>query len=102
MIQSDIIATIQKSVKESPYQKDIREIFLFGSYAYGTPKDTSDIDLVFVFEPGSSISFLDLANIQNDMEKITGKKIDLLTPDALNDSLKKDILSKSQKIYGKK
>ncbi|QQS61151.1 MAG: nucleotidyltransferase domain-containing protein [Candidatus Moraniibacteriota bacterium] len=100
MTQSHIITTIQKEVKNSPYRKDIREVFLFGSYAYGSPKDESDIDLLFVFEPKSSISFFDLVEIQSKMEKNIGKKIDLLTPEALNENIKENILSKAQKIYG--
>jgi predicted nucleotidyltransferase len=48
MINDDIIAikdSILKTVGE-----DCEKIFLFGSYAYGTPKDGSDYDVFVVLK----------------------------------------------------
>ncbi len=55
----------------------VKRIGLFGSYAHGTPTPKSDIDLLVEFERPSFDDFMDLAA---SLEKLFGKKVDLLTP----------------------
>lgn len=44
-IKNDLVRIIKDSIAAT---LDIRKIFLFGSYAYGTPGPSSDLDLCFV------------------------------------------------------
>lgn len=46
-IIDEILCCISNDVKEI---KQIKKIILFGSYAYGTPNQNSDIDLCFIVE----------------------------------------------------
>lgn len=58
----------------------VRRIGLFGSYAEGHPKATSDIDLLVEFaEP----SFDNFVNVTNHLEKLLGRKVDVLTPQGI-------------------
>ena len=69
---------------EYPYleaEYGIRKIGLFGSYAKGEQTENSDIDLVAEFKKPMGLKFFELTNY---LEKILGKKIDLLTPEGID------------------
>lgn len=53
---------------------------IFGSYALDTATENSDIDILVSFNAPIGIEFIDLAD---ELEAITGKKIDLVTREAL-------------------
>jgi hypothetical protein len=55
----------------------VKRIGLFGSYARGTPNETSDIDLVIEFEHPLGFKFVELAEY---LERILGQKVETLTP----------------------
>ncbi len=62
----------------SRYQ--VRKIGIFGSYATGRPGKKSDIDFVVEFEQPTFDNFM---AVYDFLEELFGKKIDLLTPDAI-------------------
>ena len=64
---------------ESEY--GIRRICLFDSYAKGEQTVNSDIALVAEFKKPIGLKFIELTDY---LEKILGKKIDLLTPEGIN------------------
>ena len=55
----------------------VREIGLFGSFARGKQVDRSDIDLIVDFEEPSIENFMGLSSF---LEKLFGKKVEILTP----------------------
>ena len=55
----------------------IRKIGLFGSFAKGHPGEQSDIDLVVEFERPIGLRFMELVEY---LEKLFGRKVDVLTP----------------------
>lgn len=85
--------TIVKKLKEH----DIKSVSVFGSYARNEEKKDSDIDLIVEF--GEQKSLLQLVGIEQDLEEITGKKIDLLTEKSISPYLIKQIKSEMVKIY---
>jgi predicted nucleotidyltransferase/DNA-binding XRE family transcriptional regulator len=60
-------------------ERDDRVIkaWIFGSFARGDEKIDSDIDLMLRFDESSKISLFDLADIQYNLEGITGRKLDI-------------------------
>ena len=58
----------------------VKRIGLFGSYAQGKQHRRSDIDFLVEFEQPNFDSFMSLASY---LEKLFGKKIDLLTPEGV-------------------
>jgi len=66
-----------------PYLKNyfgIRRIGLFGSFAHGDARETSDVDLVVEFDTPIGFKFMALAEF---LESKLGRKVDLLTPDGI-------------------
>jgi uncharacterized protein len=81
MLTQKKIAHILK--KEMPYLNaafGIKKLSLFGSFAKGTPHKLSDIDIIVEFNRPIGLKFIDLADY---LEKILGRKIDILTTQGL-------------------
>lgn len=55
----------------------LKKIGLFGSYAKGTQQEDSDIDIIAEFERPIGLKFVIFAEY---LEKLFGKKTDILTP----------------------
>ena len=86
--------------KELPYLKAIfgvKKIGLFGSFAKGIQKEESDVDLIVEFEKPIGLKFFELSE---HIEKVLGKKVDILTPGGIKsirvkkvaDDIKKSIV----------
>ena len=102
MTKQDITRKIVETIEKSAYKKDIREVFLFGSYAYGNPTPESDVDILVDFEPESPITYFDLSDIQSSLEIATKRKVDVLTPGSISKFIRNDVFSKMQRIYVKR
>jgi uncharacterized protein len=67
----------------------VKEIGLFGSFSDGSYTSESDIDLLVEFEKPIGWKFFSL---EIYLEKKFGRKIDLVTKNALKDQIKEPIL----------
>ena len=68
----------------------VKKIGIFGSYANGEPKKSSDLDLLVEFKtPVGLFKFMDL---EDYLEKLLGLKVDLVTRKALKSHIGKAIL----------
>ncbi len=77
MSKEDIVTILKK---ELPYLRNffgVKRIGLFGSFAKGIQRDDSDVDIIVEFEKPIGLKFIELAD---HIEKILGKKVDILTP----------------------
>ncbi|MBI2135488.1 nucleotidyltransferase family protein [Candidatus Woesearchaeota archaeon] len=86
-IKSKIVKVLRKH--------KIRKAGIFGSYATGTYKKRSDIDILI--QPPKGIGF-GFVGIQYELEDALGKKVDLVTYNSLNPYLKKGILREEVRI----
>ena len=73
-------------------------IGVFGSYARGDNKPTSDLDILASFP--KSPNLLELIQLENELTKILGIKIDLVTEKSLHQKIRPYIESDLQLIYG--
>jgi len=55
----------------------VKRLGIFGSYAKGTPRPDSDVDIIIEFERPIGLKFITLVDY---LEQQLGKKIDVLTP----------------------
>ncbi|MBQ8400931.1 MAG: nucleotidyltransferase domain-containing protein [Clostridia bacterium] len=63
-------------------------VYLFGSYARGTADEDSDIDLLVDTTGTALTSLFSLGGLYCDLEEVLGKKIDLITVSALQQSVR--------------
>lgn len=82
LIKNDInpnVLTI-KQIKERILpilaKHNINEVYLFGSYARGEAKATSDVDIYC--EAGDIKTFIDQGFLEEELENSLGKKVDIL------------------------
>ena len=82
----EIIKTlnIHKDVLRKKYK--IKEIKIFGSYVKEEQKESSDIDIIVDFEEFPT--FIEFIRIQEELERILGIKVDLLTEESISPFIK--------------
>ncbi|MDE7337572.1 MAG: nucleotidyltransferase domain-containing protein [Clostridia bacterium] len=92
------IDLIKKICKEVFPDYGVEYCYLFGSYAKGKEKDTSDVDLL-VSTSANGLQFYEMIEILREKLK---KKVDLLEISQLNNNslLIQEILKDGIKIYG--
>jgi uncharacterized protein len=85
----DILSKLKELKPELRKDYAIKEIGLFGSFSDGSFTDESDIDILIELERpiGWKIFTLEIY-----LEKILGRKIDLVTKSALKEQIKDNIL----------
>lgn len=71
----------------------VRRFLLFGSYAKGVQTVNSDIDLLVDFQ--KIIDMFELLELQEYLQKLFGKKVDLGTKKGLKSFVKKSILKEA-------
>jgi predicted nucleotidyltransferase len=80
MTQRTMISTLNSSLPYLHEQFGVRKLALFGSFAAGTAGKKSDVDLVVEFDRPIGLEFMRLAGY---LEKLLGRKVDMLTRDGL-------------------
>ncbi len=84
------------------YRDDIRRIVeqngtrnprVFGSVLRGEDTESSDLDLLV--DPTPDTSLLDIARIQNLLQRLLGVTVDVLTPKALPEKSRERILAEA-------
>lgn len=87
--KNDILAKLRE-LKPTLYKEyAVKEIGLFGSYSDNSYNEKSDIDLLVELEKPIGWKFFSL---ELYLEKVFGRKIDLVTKNALKDHIKESIL----------
>lgn len=61
----------------------VRRLGLFGSFVRQQQKSDSDIDLLVEFEPGRK-TFDNFLNVALLLEEVLGRRVELVTPEALS------------------
>ena len=83
----------------------IREIVLahnalnprvFGSVMKGCDTESSDLDLLI--EPTPDTTLFDIGAIRHELIKLLGVKVDVVTPNALPDSFRSQILAEAKTV----
>ncbi len=74
----DILKSHEREIKK---RFGVKRIGLFGSFARGEQKDTSDVDILVEFEEPTFDNFMNLAFF---LEDLFGRRVELVTPDSLS------------------
>jgi hypothetical protein len=77
----------------------IKELSLFGSAVRGEMRPDSDIDLLVEFMPDAEVSLFGHFDAEQELSKLIGKKVDLVSETALRGRLRNEILAEARCIY---
>lgn len=78
-------------------ENDVDRLSVFGSVARGEATRESDIDLLVHFSKPKSL--LAIIGLEEQIEAIVGRSVDLLTEAALSPYIRQDIIQDSVVIY---
>lgn len=76
---------------------NLREVYLFGSYARGEATAKSDIDLVMNFS--DTITLFTYAEIIDELEELFGKKVDVVSHNSASPRLLYQIIDEEVLMY---
>jgi uncharacterized protein len=88
--QNDILTKLRELMPTLRNDYAVKEIGIFGSYSDNTSSEDSDIDILVEFEKPIGWKFFTLELF---LENTFGRKIDLVTKNALKVQIKDSILS---------
>lgn len=87
------------------YRSEIRSVVaahragnprVFGSVLHGTDQEGSDLDLLI--DPTPDTTLFDLARIKGTLESLLGVRVDVLTPRALPQRFRSQVLAEAQPV----
>ncbi|PSN16227.1 DNA polymerase subunit beta [filamentous cyanobacterium CCT1] len=110
MILANLKTQLYKRLGVSPTQLvefcehwGISELSLFGSVLHDNFRDDSDVDLLITFAPHARKGLLTLAKMQNELETLLKRKVDLISKKSVershNSIRRQAILSSALVIY---
>lgn len=93
------LADISSAVSRALPRYDVREAYLFGSFARGEQTPDSDIDLRLAC--GDSMTFGALYQLSLDLENELGRKIDIVTnpPQHMRPTFRRNITQDEVRLY---
>ncbi len=93
MRPSIALQTYRKQIRSIVREHRANNVRVFGSVIRGEDTDTSDLDLLI--DPTSETSLMDIGAIRYKLKALLGVDVDVLTPNALPDSFREQILRES-------
>ena len=81
----------------------VAELALFGSVVRGDFGPDSDVDVLVSFDPGARHTLFDIVRMQDELSRVFGRKVDLVTRAAVEGSRnyirRKAILESVEVVY---
>jgi predicted nucleotidyltransferase len=96
MIAEDLLKEKREEILRIAAKYGARNVRVFGSAARGEAGEESDIDFLVEMEPGRSL--FDLGGLQMELEKLLGRKADVLTEGGLYWLLRRRILKEARAL----
>ena len=93
MRPSEALRFHREDIRRVVEQNRTRNPRVFGSILLGEDTDSSDFDLLV--DPTQDTTLMDIARIQNQLQKLLGLSVDVLTPKALPESFRDRVLSEA-------
>ncbi|WP_024468031.1 nucleotidyltransferase family protein [Treponema pedis] len=75
---------------------DIKEISVFGSSIRNDCTSESDVDFLIEFRNSEKISLFDILDIQDYLQNITKRNVDIVEPDALVNPYRREAIMNSR------
>lgn len=96
MRPSQALQSHREAVLQIVLQHHVLNVRVFGSVLRGEDTDDSDLDLLV--EPTPETTLMDIGAIRYELRKLLGIPVDVLTPKALPDSFREQVLSEAMPV----
>ena len=92
-MRRDEAFAILKSHKQELIKFDVKSLAIFGSVARDEAGPESDVDILVEF--AKPIGLFEFVRLKIYLEKLLQRKVDLVTPDALKERMREQILKEA-------
>jgi uncharacterized protein len=96
MKPSDALHLHRAEIRQVVELHRARNARVFGSVIHGDDTDGSDLDLLV--DPTPDTSLMDIARIQNRLQKLLGISVDVLTPKSLPERFRDRVLAEAKPV----
>ena len=96
MRPSEALALHRNRIREIALSHRVRNVRVFGSAVRGDGGIGSDLDLLV--EPTHETTLFDIGAIRFELKQLLGMDIDVLTPNALPDRFRAQVLKEAQPV----
>ncbi|MBD5263195.1 MAG: nucleotidyltransferase family protein [Bacteroides sp.] len=86
-------------LKEFFSKLPVEKAWVFGSYARGEETSESDVDILVRYSEDTCLGLFGIAEIIDKLEKLLGKKVDLVEEDTLYPRVAKMVNAEKIQIY---
>jgi uncharacterized protein len=87
------VSIVINSHRTSLKKHGVKSLSVFGSVARGEATAESDIDMLVEFD--QPVGLFEFIRLKQYLEELTGRQVDLVTPDALRPLMRADILKEA-------
>lgn len=101
MLVRDRIEIPDEALAELCRRYHVRELALFGSVLRDDFRPDSDIDVLVDFDPDAIVGLFRVFALQEELEGLLGRPIDLVSKRGLNHRLRDRIINSSQVLYAR-
>lgn len=90
----------QEAIADLCRRWGIRRLALFGSAVTGELRPDSDVDVLVEFRPDRVVGLIRLYDLECELSDLfDGRRIDLITPKALNHRIRQQVLNEAEVQY---
>jgi hypothetical protein len=93
MRPSEVLPKHRETIRQLVLEAGMANPRVFGSVLHGDDEDGSDLDILI--DPAPRASLLAMERLQAQLEKVTGVKIDLRTPEEINQRFRGKVLTEA-------
>ena len=90
------LVRFRREILDMAARHGARNIRVFGSVARGDDRPDSDVDLLVAVEPGRTL--LDVIALEQDLQELLGRRVDVLTEGGLSPYLQERILAEAASL----
>ena len=96
MRPSEALTQHRARIRQIALSHRVRDVRVFGSALRGEDTDDSDLDLLVVPTPHTTL--LDIGAIRFELKELLGIEIDVLTPSSLPDKYRAQVLREAKSV----
>lgn len=93
---SDALALHRAAIRRVIESHKAGDARVFGSVLHGTDTENSDLDILI--EPTSQTTLFDIGAIRHELNELLGVRVDVLTPKALPERFRAQVLAEAKRI----
>jgi predicted nucleotidyltransferase len=96
MKPSLVLSSRRAAIRQVIGSYRVRNPRVFGSVLHGTDTERSDLDILV--DPTRETTLFDLGAMREELSRLLGVPVDVLTPDALPDKTRAQVLAEAQPL----